>query len=423
MSDPRSRWQRFRALRDDRLLWILLTTSAARSLGRGLLISLSTLYFTRALGISITDVGRLLFTASLFGLIGAWLGGQAADRLPARRLIGMAFFGETIALLGYAAAPLTGLPVVPALTVLAASASLCNWFGGTVTQAVVARGFIGAQRVRTQAMLRTVLNTGIALGSGLAAIPLALDLLPAFQATLVVASIAYAAAGIRAHQLPSSVDARPASTAADPVIVSVDAPSPWRNPRFLLLSAASGLVAINFMVTDLAHPQWVSAHTAAPPVLVSALLVVNTVLVVALQVPMSRRTVDITSSGRVLLGAGAAFAVGAVLAWWAGEFGLLGALLLMMAATVVHAIAEVASSSAMWALSYALTPRSRAGSYQGLTSAAAGLGLLVAPLLITYTALSIGLAGWLVLGAVLAVGCLLAVLATRGAEPADASAA
>ena len=414
---------RWRELRADPVLWILLSTSAARSLGRGLLISLSTLYFTRILGIPITDVGAILFVASFIGLVGSYLGGLAADRLPVRRLIGSAFFGEVVALLGYASVPTLGLPPVAALSVFAGLAMVSSRFGGTANQAVVARAFVGPQRVRAQALMRTVTNVGVAIGGGLAAIPLALDSTLAYQATLLVAAGAYTLAGLSALRLPSSVDARQPGNEPSSVAPADGSRSPWRNPRFLLLGLASTLVVFNFMVTDVAHPQWVSAHTAAPPVLVSAILIINTGLVVALQLPVSRFTHDIAGSGRIILLAGTAFWIGALLAWSAGQFGTAAAVALMLAAAVLHALGEVASASAMWALGYALTPRSRAGRYQGLLSLANGVGLMLAPLVIAYTAMSLGLAGWLILGGVMALGCLLAYLATRNAEPADADAA
>ncbi|GAA2182900.1 hypothetical protein GCM10009785_24110 [Brooklawnia cerclae] len=419
----------YKEIRSDRLLWILLATSAARSLGRGLFLGLTTLYFTRMLGVPIQTVGTVLFVASIAGAASSYLGGHFADRASARLLIGGAFFVQAVGLGGYAFVPDATPRSLIWLTALAALAEGAAWFGGTATQAAVARGFSGAARVRAQALWRTVANAGIAAGSGLAAIPLALDTQLAYRVSLVVAAAAYLVAGVIGLRLPRSADAGIAGDdpEADPAetvragTTGTPQPSvsPWRNPRFIVLGLGSAMMVMNFAVTDVAHPQWVSAHTAAPPALVSALLLINTGVVVALQVPSSRLTRDIPSAGRMMLWSGLGFLVAGVLAWAAAKFSVTGAVVCMVLAATVHALGEVVSSSATWALSFGLTPRDRAGAYQGFQSFAVSVGSMAAPLVITNTALRFGLPGWLVLGGVLALGCLTATLATRGARPAD----
>ncbi len=427
MSLPTRLADALRAARADRVLWIILSTSSARSLGRGLLISLTTLYFTRILGIPITTVGTVLFIAASVGAAGSYLGGIFADRWPARLIVGISFFVEAAGFAGYALVPDASPRSVVLLTIFESAAMGANAFGHTALAAVVARGFTGAQRVRTQAWMRTVTNAGIAVGSGFAAIPLALDTPIAYRASLLVAAAAYVLAGLSALRLPASVDARSARADDDPDDTATNAkassPSPWRNPRFILLSIGGAMLITNFAVTDVAHPQWISAHTTAPPALVSVLLIVNTLIVVALQVPSSRFTQSLPSAGRLMVWAGAAFLLAAVTAWFAEGQSRSVAVVVMLVAAVIHALGEVASASALWALSFGLTPRDRAGQYQGMSGLFVSIGFLAAPLLITRTALQIGLAGWLILGGVIAAGCLLAMLATRGAEPADADAA
>ena len=118
-------------------------------------------------------------------------------------------------------------------------------------------------------------------------------------------------------KLPTRVDAppRPVVVAVTTATGSVDASatadaaaasrrewalrSPWRDPRYLVFTALSAVFGMQFGVAELGVPLWIAHETEAPEVLVALLLILNTVIVVIFQVPLSKGTHDLRVAARV----------------------------------------------------------------------------------------------------------------------------
>ncbi|RXZ49865.1 hypothetical protein ESO86_04865 [Agromyces binzhouensis] len=196
--------------------------------------------------------------------------------------------------------------------------------------------------------------------------------------------------------------------------------SPWRDPRYLLLTLLSAVFGMQFAVTNVGVPLWVAHATEAPTVVVSAVLILNTTIVVLFQVPLSRGTHDVRVAGRVsaiaawlMAGACVVYALSAGLPAW-------GAVAVVLLAALTHAFAEVLSQAGGWGLGFELADPVRAGTYQGVFGMGYSLGAMCAPLVVTATALEHGLAGWAVLGAIfLASGLGTWVIARSAARGVD----
>jgi hypothetical protein len=76
------------------------------------------------------------------------------------------------------------------------------------------------------------------------------------------------------------------------------------------------------------------------------------------------------------------------------------AVAVIVAAATAHAFAEVLSQAGGWGLSFELADPVRAGTYQGVFAMGYSLGAMASPLVVTSTALTLGLAGWAILAAV-----------------------
>ena len=176
--------------------------------------------------------------------------------------------------------------------------------------------------------------------------------------------------------------------------------SPWRDPRYLALTALSAVFGMQFGVGEVGVPLWIANDTNAPEVLVAVVLILNTIIVVLFQVPLSRGTHDLRRAGRV--SAIAAWLMAAACLIYAAAAGLPAgfAIAVIVAAAIAHAFAEVLSQAGGWGLSFELADPVRAGTYQGVFSMGYSLGAMVAPLFVTSTALTHGFAGWAILGAV-----------------------
>ncbi|WP_243648453.1 MFS transporter [Agromyces fucosus] len=420
----------------DPVLRILVGATLISRVGRGIFLTVTVLYFTFIVGLAPHEVAIVLSAASAAGVIAAFGGGWLADRASSKRLL-IAFTAiEGVALITYVFAG----DFVTAL-VIAVVCGLFEQGANSTRSAIIARAFVGESRVQARAVLRTVTNVAIAAGSGLGALALAIGTAEAYRALIVGAGVLYLLGLIQLVRLPSRVDA-PARKPVTPVTTatgSFDAGasaeaaaaerrawrrhSPWRDPRYLLLTALSAIFGMQFGVAELGVPLWIARETTAPEAVVAALLILNTVIVVIFQVPLSRGTHDLHVAARV--SGIAAWLMAAACLVYASAAGLpIGfAITVLVIAATVHAFAEVLSQAGGWGLSFELADPVQAGSYQGVFGMGYTVGALAAPLVVNATAISHGFSGWVVLAAIfLASGLGTWWLARRAARTVDAAA-
>lgn len=394
----------------DPVLRVLVIATLVSRVGRGVFLTVTVLYFTLIIGLPAHEIAIVLAASSGVGIVASLAGGWLADRVSARRLLSAFTAVEGLGLIGYAFAG----DFVSALVV----GVLVGGFGqaaNSTRMAIIARAFEGEPRVHARAVLRTVTNVAIAAGSGLGAIALALGTGDAYRALLVFAGLAYLAALIVLVRLPRSVDApkHPLPEPIRTVTGSTDAiataragrsarreHSPWRDPRYLLLVLCTAIFGMQFGVGELAVPLWIAQDTNAPEVLVSAVLILNTIVVICFQVPLSRGTHDLRRAGRV--SAVAAWLMAAACLVYAAAAGLpvWFAVVVIVTAALAHAFAEVLSQAGGWGLSFELADPVRAGTYQGVFSMGYSVGAMAAPLLITATTESLGVSGWVILAVI-----------------------
>lgn len=419
----------------DPVLRILVTATLIGRVGRGIFLTVTVLYFTLIVGLGATEVAVILAASSAAGVLASFAGGWLADRLPARRLLLAFTAAEGLGLAGYAiAGDFTSALVVGIIV---------GGFGqaaNTARMAIIARAFSAEGRVHARAVLRTVTNVAIAVGSGIGAIALAVGTGDAYRALLVVAALSYLLALVRLVRLPASVDARPGPDRAASLRTatgSIDAVgtrraarraaaahSPWRDPRFLLLTALCAIFGMQFGVGELGVPLWITQRTDAPEVLVAAVLILNTVIVVCFQVPLSRGTHDLRAAGRAT--AIAAWLMAAACLVYAAAAGLPAwfAAAVIVIAAVAHAFAEVLSQAGGWGLSFELADPVRVGTYQGLFGAGYSVGAMAAPLVVAGTTETLGLIGWGILAVVfLGAGLGIRAIARSAARQAEHAAA
>lgn len=410
-------------VRQDATLRRLLTVTLVDTIGRGAFFTLTSLYLTTVVGLPAVAVGLGLTVAGAVGVLSSLGFGHLADRFSARRMLVWLHLVQGLALVGYVL-----VHDLPTLVVVASIVTLAQQGGSSVRSAAIGRAFPGGERVRVRATMRTVTNVGIAAGTALAAIPLAVGTGSAYRVTMVAAGVLFVASALLLLGLPSArIDAAPAerTETGSLVLPTADVRSPYRDVRFLGMTALTGVFGIQFGLFEVAVPLWVVGHTVAPDVLVSPLLLVNTAVVIALQVRMSRGTGTIAGAGRSMLHAGwlMALACGlwAAAGWVSGDDwgpAALAAVVLVVAA-LVHSLAEITSSAAGWSLSFEMAPAERVGAYQGVYGTGYAVGAMVAPAVVTLTAIDLGTVGWAVLAAMFLGAALgTAAIARRAARVA-----
>ena len=418
----------------DPVLRILVIATLISRVGRGVFLTVTVLYFTLIVGLAAHEVAIVLAAASAAGVLSSLAGGWLADRMSARRLLIVLSTLDGIGLICYVFAG----DFVSAL-VIAVLVGAVEQAANSTRLAILARAFDGEGRVHARAVLRTVTNVSIAVGSGIGALALIAGTAEAYRWIIAGAGVMYLLGVTQLVRLPASVDApnRPLSAPVTTKTGSTDvaasarserlalrAHSPWRNPRYLALTALSAIFGMQFGVSEVGVPLWIANETAAPEVLVAVVLILNTVIVVLFQVPLSKGTHDLRKAGRVSAMAAWLMAAACFVYASAAGLGVGFAIAVIVVAAMAHAFAEVLSQAGGWGLSFELADPVRAGTYQGVFAMGYSVGALAAPLVVTSTALTLGLGGWAILAAVFLASGLgtwaIAVAAARSAATASA---
>jgi hypothetical protein len=331
--------------------------------------------------------------------------------------------------------------------------------GNLAVRAALVAAVAGPQgRVHAFVTLRAVANLGIAVGSGLAGFALAADShlayqilvagnavtylvsaalllrLPAFppidqpttaQPTTAQPSTAQAPTGqpstAQAATAPAPTGQPPAaaapteqpSTAPGPTAAARRA-RPLRDGRFLAVSGASAVLALHQTVLTLVVPLWAVTQVGAPPPVVSAVLLTNTLLTVLLAVRLSRGADTATPAARTMRRGGLVLAAAMVLYAATANLPTAAAVALLLVATVVYTAGDLWHGAGGAGLAYDLAPPDAVGAYQGADAMIAGLARAAGPALLTLVVLDGGVPGWLALGGVFAV----VGLASRPGRPA-----
>ncbi|WP_349878506.1 MFS transporter [Micromonospora sp. HUAS YX12] len=393
----------------------LALSTLVNTVGRGTWLTASALFLTRSVGLSVTQVGVALTLTALVSLVASTPMGYLADRLGPRGLQMAALLasaGCTAALVTVRS--FTGFLVVGVLMAVADA--------GTrgARGALIAGAVPPGQRVRTRAYLRAVTNVGISVGTVLAGFALAADTRGAYVTLILLDAATYVLAAAVLLRLPP-VPPMPAPAHGPRLIALRDRP-------FLAFTVLDGLMSMHFSLINIALPLWIAGHTTAPNWLISACLLVNTVVVILFQVRASRGTEDLTGAGRAARRAGVLLAVACALFAAGGGVPVAVAVPLLLAGALVHVVGELWHAAAGWGISFGLAPAHAHGQYQGAYGMGMQLGSMVAPVVVTTLAIGWGVPGWLVLGVVfLLLGALVPPVVrwaarTRPAAPEPAPA-
>lgn len=385
---------------------VLAAAALIDSLGDGLYLAGSALFFTRGLGLPVAQVGLGLSIAGIIGLlVGAEIG-RLADRFGPREVFVSLMIVQTIAVAGY-----TLVTGVASLVAMAAVAAVCRQGAQAARGAMI--GQVGGEGAATlRSYLHAVINVGIAGGAALAGLALAKDTHTAYVTLMLADAATFTVAALIALLLPTTRAAIRTAGKSKRLALS--------DRRFVALTALSGVLSLQFVISGYLLPLWVVLHTHAPRWLASPLLLLNTALIVALQVRVSARYKGLHRAAAAVRVAGVLLALACVAFGGAhySRSALLAAGVLLLAMTIASA-AEVYFLAAAFGISFGMAPPHAVGEYQGVWNLGFGTSVAVGPGLLTLVVLEGGPIGWLGLGAALLVAALvMGRLTTRAATAA-----
>lgn len=377
------------------MLWIALVDR----IGSGLWASVSVLYFTYVTGLSLAQVGTLAAISGAIGIAGAPLGGRIADRLPLTRVLIALQILRALATLALLTTHNYAL-----LLAFSAVGSLGDRAANVLTKLYATR-VSGPDRVRYQAANRTVANAGWALGGLAAAAALTIGTTTAYQWLLAGDAVSFAAAALLTVRCaePPSLN-RVIATSKDPAPTSRPA-GPWRDRTYLAYVATETVLFLDDAVFKVGLPLWIAHSAHAPHGLAPLLMVLNNVMVVALQVPLARLGATTTAARNLLLPLSVVFALGGVTMALSATGGAVAATLFLTASAAAFTVAEMLHATVSWELSVTLAPDTAQGAHLGVHGLAQSAQRSIGPLAVT-AAIATGPLGWTAFGATIAVTSL-----------------
>ncbi|MER5497245.1 MFS transporter [Streptomyces sp. NPDC002466] len=412
---------------------IMLLALAVDRTGSGLWAASSVLYLTFVTQLSAQQIGVLLGTAGVAGIAGSPLAGRLAGRFPVRplligcHLLRLVTLGLVLMCADFGAL----LPVIAVTYVGDRAAKTLEMLFATRTA--------GERRAAYQALSRSAANAGYGVGAGIAAIGLAVGTTDAYRALILGNALSFVVAAVlvwrtdearertvevaRSGAPGAGGSAAPAdggrvtpagggheAPAAGARGASADggreAPArrtgPWRDRGYLGFVLLDIPMNLDDSILAVGLPLWLVERTSAPHALVPAFLVINTVLVVALQLGVSKRAEGPRRATRAVLLYGVltfvccgCLAAAALVGTWA-------AAALLLAAALLVTLAELMRSVSSWELAVLLAPEDARAAYLGAAGMSQSVQKSAGPPLLTGAVMAAGPVGWLVLGTAVA---------------------
>lgn len=362
-------------------------------LGQGL-YTVSLLYLTGPRHLPVGAVGACLSAAGVTGLVCAVPIGKLADRVCPQRVLCAALAVMAVA----AIAMLTVVDTV-AGALIAGCLYAVAWQGAYTARAALVAALAPHAPAELAARLYRMGNLGFGASMPLAGVVLSVGTVAAYRWALAGAAGCFALAASLAATVPA------VGGAPHPGSQGRAGARPWRDGRYLTVTALYALTSVQLALFEFALPLWV-VRVGAPRWMVGASALLSTLTVVALQPAASRKVTGVRRAGLAMAAAGLATGAACVLLAVADHRGPAGAAVLVAVGAVVLAVAEVSQVVGSMTLSYALAPDGAHGAYQGLFSTGQGLAVAAGPLLLAHTVLAHGFAGWAALGIALAAAGL-----------------
>ena len=369
---------------------VLATAALLNSAAVGLGGTTALVYFVRHVRLDVMGAGIALTVSQLIGISCSIPMGFLIDRVGGRRVLLVAGAVHAATTLGYLIVRDVGAYVVVTLTT-----TIAYQTAATARDALVGWYVTGAERTAERARIHVLSNVGIASGSLAGAVTLQVDSVTGYRFVFVLTAALLAAGAGVTVLLPAAPAALGGSRPRSAVVL--------RDPAFLLFALGNGLLAVHYGLFEIALPLWVTEHTSAPRWLVGFLMMVNTAVVISLQIAASRLASDSHRAARVLRASGMLFLLGFWLLGLAGTRPVAVAVWLLILGTAIYSLGEICHAAAGWTLSYDLAKDRLHGQYQGLFNGLSNAGIALGPVVAGALILAHGVAGWVGVGAAMAL--------------------
>jgi MFS family permease len=340
------------------------------------------------------QVGLGLTAGAALGLAAGPLVGHVADRRGPREVHIATMLCGAAATAGFVLVrTFWALVLVSLLTALVGAA-------GQASRAPLIRALAGDRTTWFLSYQRAITNIGIMVGVLIATVGIQLDSGPVYVAMILASAATFLGASAILTRLPH-VRPLPVAPTHRRWVALTDRP-------YLTITLINGAMSVHLAIPVFALPLWIVDSTSIPRVAITGAILVNGLLIVALQVRVSRGVVDPRSAGQRMRWAGAALLLSSALIGATAKLPVWAAILVLLAAIVVYTFGELWHAAASFELAFGLALPHAQGQYAGVFGLGQGAANAAGPALLAVLCLEQGPPGWLALGALLmALGLLM----------------
>jgi len=391
-----------------REVWLLFATNLINRTGM-MVLPFLVLYLTRELGFSPARAGGMLAVYGASAIVFGPIGGRLSDRIGALRVMRGSLIASGSALLLFPLA--RSFTAVAAMTVLWAG---CGEMFRPASLAAITHVVAPEQRRQAFALNRLAINLGMSIGPALGGFLATVSFRAMFAVDAVTTLLAGAVLLLTPWRAFSGVNSEASGREGD----SAGPATIFHDRFFLIFLGGVFLVGIVFFQHESALPLYLVQYLGLSPAFYGLLFTINTLLIVALEVPINTATAHWPNTRLLVIGC-LLFAVGF------GALGVIASPAGVIATVVVWTFGEMMLFPAISAHMAEIAPENRRGVYMGAYSMSLSLALTVGPWMGTQLLAAFGPVNvWSVmfaLGALAAVS--MAYAAPRARSPLAAAAA
>jgi MFS family permease len=362
-------WQEY-----PRQFWTLFFGALINATGGGLVFPFFSLYLTRQLGFSMTEVGIIFAAYAVISMAAQLIGGALVDRVGRKPVMLFSLFGNAAAILCMGlTAPLvsaSALGKLVSVSVVVVLMGLTGAIFGPAVNAMVADLVETEKRAQAFGLLRIVQNLGIAIGPAIGGFIATRSYVVLFAVAAMTTAIYGAIIALRVRETRPQV----AVTAG---LVKRQEEGWGRvlmDQPFVLFTGLYLVMAVVYSQMNTTLPVFLNKNYSVTEQWYGLLMSLNAAMVVLFQFPITRFTDRFARTAMMALG-GVFFAVGF------GMFGFVGVLPLFFLAQAIWTVGEMLTSPVSQAFVADVAPETMRGRYMGVFGLVWTIGYGAGPLL------------------------------------------
>ncbi len=344
-----------------REVWLLFATNLINRAGT-MILPFLVLYLTRELNFSPGRAGMMLAVYGATAIVAGPISGRLTDTIGALPIMRASLLSTGVMLLLFPLAK--SFAAVLVLTIVWAG---CAELFRPASLAAIIHVVPPGQRKAAFALNRLAINLGMSIGPALGGFLAAAS----FRAMFFVDAFTTLAAGAVLTLTPWRSLSGVANAESD-TEPRENAVSIFHDRTLLIFLAAVLLVGIVFFQHEAALPLYLVQNLGLSPAFYGMLFTINTLLIVALEVPLNNATAHWPNTRSLILGS-LLFAVGF------GALGIIATPAGVIATVVVWTFGEMLLFPAMAAHMGEIAPENRRGSYMGAYSMSLSLAFTLGP--------------------------------------------